>query len=82
MNKKVAINLNDFKAARKFIDEVSKFDCDIDIIKDRYVVDAKSVIGIFTIDLSKPVDVEIHSDNEEEIKKFNEVMKEFLVDEE
>lgn len=76
-NKRITINLNDFTKARKFINEISKFDKDIDIIRDRYVVDAKSVIGIFTLDLSKPVDVEIHSNNEEEIKRFNDVMEEF-----
>ena len=41
------------------------------------IIDAKSTIGIFTLDLSVPVDVLIHSENEEDIKRFNEVMEEF-----
>lgn len=74
---KIIINLNDFSKAKKFINEVSKFESDIDAIKDRYIVDAKSIVGIFTLDLSKPITVVLHSDNEEETKRFTEVMEEF-----
>lgn len=73
---KIIINLNDFSKAKKFINEVSKFESDIDAIKDRYIVDAKSIVGIFTLDLSKPITVVLHSDNEEETKRFTEVMEE------
>lgn len=45
----------------------------------RYIIDAKSVLGIYALDLRKPIDVEIHSDNEEEIKRFNMVMEEFKI---
>lgn len=49
------------------------------IIRNKYIVDGKSILGIFTLDLRQPVDVEIHSDNEEEIRTFNEVMEEFRI---
>lgn len=75
---KITINLNDFSKARKFINEVSKFISDIDVIRDRYVIDAKSTIGIFTLDLSKSVDVQLHSDDPYEIKRFNDIMSEFV----
>ncbi len=77
MSTKIKIILNDFSRAKKFIQEVSKFDSDIDAIKDRYIVDAKSIVGIFTLDLSKSITIVLHSDNEEEIKRFHEVMEEF-----
>lgn len=77
MNTKIKINLNDFTKAKKFINEVVKFTSDIDAIKDRYIVDAKSIVGIFTLDLSKPITVVIHSDDEEEIERFNKAMEEF-----
>lgn len=77
MNARLTINLNDFSKARKFINEANKFFSDIDVIRDRYVIDGKSAIGIFTLDLSKPVDVEIHSDDSYEIKRFNDIMNEF-----
>ena len=51
---------------------------DIDLSKDRYVIDAKSTIGIFTLNLSHPVNVEIHSNDKDEVKRFNEMMEEFV----
>lgn len=77
MDTKLTINLNDFSKAKRFTEEIIKFECDIDLLRNRYVLDAKSALGIFTIDLSKSVDVEIHSNNEDEIKRFNEIMEEF-----
>lgn len=74
----ITVNLNDFTTARKFINEASKFISDIDVIKGRYVIDGKSAMGIFTLDLSKPVDVQIHSDDPYEIKRFNDIMSEFV----
>lgn len=78
MNKRLTINLNNITKVRKFIDEVANFESDIDLMRGRYIIDAKSILGIFTIDLSQPIDVEIHSNNEEEIKRFNEIMEEFI----
>ena len=77
MNTKVTINLNEVTKVNKFVNKVSKFESDIDIISGRYICDAKSLLAVFSYDLSKPVNIEIHSDNEEEIKIFNEVMEEF-----
>lgn len=81
MNKRLTLSLNDFIKARKFIDEASKFISDIDVIRDHYIIDGKSALGIFMLDLSKPIDIEIHSDDEYEIKRFNEIMEEFIVHE-
>lgn len=78
MKTKLTIRLNDVEKAKRFVNEVSRFDSDVDIILGRYVCDAKSILAIFSYDLSKPVIVEIHSDNNEEIRRFNEVMEEFI----
>lgn len=53
------------------------FKSDIDIGKGSYMVDGKSTLGILTMDLREPFDAIIHSTDEEEIKKFNMVTKEF-----
>ena len=71
----VKILLNDFSKIKKFNNEICKFESDVDLVKGRYVVDAKSTMGIFTLDLSVPIDVVLHG--EEESEKFIEVMKEF-----
>ena len=77
MKTRLTIKLNEVSKANKFVNETVKFVSDIDIISGRYVCDAKSLLAIFSYDLSKPVDIEIHSDNEEEIRRFNEIMEEY-----
>ena len=77
MTLKMTINLNDVSKIKKFCNEVMKFESDIDLVKGRYVIDAKSTIGVFTLDLSLPVDVVLHSNDMEEIKLFTDSMKEF-----
>lgn len=49
------ISLPDVESVKCFVNAVKRFDCDIDIVSDRYVVDAKSIMGIFSLDLSKPL---------------------------
>ncbi|NLY44113.1 MAG: HPr family phosphocarrier protein, partial [Clostridiaceae bacterium] len=53
---------------------VNRYDFDVDLSSGRYVVDAKSIMGIFSLDLSKPIKVQVHSDDcdafMEEIKPF------------
>lgn len=69
---KIAINtINDVK---NFVNIVTKYDYDVDIISGRYAIDAKSIMGIFSLDLSKELTLNIHSDNcadfLEEIKDY------------
>ena len=78
MRTKITVALNDFIKIKNFSSEVVKFESDIDLVKGRYIIDAKSTIGIFTLDLSAPVDVVIHSEDEDEIRRFNEVMEAFV----
>lgn len=53
-------SINDVK---DFVNIVSKYDFDVDLASGRYVVDAKSIMGIFSLDLSKPIKVEVHADD-------------------
>lgn len=66
--------INSINDVKDFVNSVSKYDFDVDLTSGRYVVDAKSIMGIFSLDLSKPIKVEVHSDDCEaflnEIKKF------------
>ena len=78
MKNRVTVNLNSITKVNKFVNEMTKFESDIDIISGRYICDSKSVMGVLSYDLSKPVDVQIHSDTIKEIIRFNEVLKEFM----
>lgn len=61
--KTVDILLGTINDVKVFVNTVSKYDFDVDLISGRYAVDAKSIMGIFSLDLAKPIKVEIHSDN-------------------
>ena len=64
-------SINDIKT---FVNIVNRYEFDVDLTSGRYVVDAKSIMGIFSLDLSKPIKVDVHSDSAdafiEEIKAY------------
>lgn len=65
--------INDVKA---FVNSVAKYDFDVDLLSGRYTVDAKSIMGIFSLDLSKAITMEIHSDD---CQDFLNEIKPFIV---
>lgn len=69
--------LNTINKVKKFTTITNKFDCNIDVLQGRYTVDGKSIMGVFSLDLTKTVIVEIDSDDEKEIDKFLDMMEEF-----
>ena len=75
--KSVKIQLATIKDVQRFIQTVIAFDMDIDLSSGRYVVDAKSIMGIFSLDLSKPIDLNIHAEgNTDEIM---DILKPYLI---
>lgn len=72
--KAVNIKLSLAENVKTFVNIVNRHGYDIDLRAGRHVVDAKSILGIFSLDLSKPVTLEIHSDDcaalLEDIKPF------------
>lgn len=65
--KSVTINLKMAENVKEFVSIVSSYDYEIDLRSGRFVVDAKSILGIFSLDLSKPIVLEVHSDNCEDL---------------
>ena len=64
--KTVRISLNSIDKVKSFVNElVHYYDVDFDLVSGRYVIDAKSIMGIFSLDLSKPIDLNIHADDGE-----------------
>ena len=61
--KTVQISLNSIDKVKSFVNEITKYDNDFDLVSGRYVIDAKSIMGIFRLDLSKPIDLNIHADS-------------------
>ena len=79
MMKKFIVNLNNVEKIKQFSADVSKFESEIDVVSNRYTVDAKSIMGLFSLNLSKPVDVIFYSDDEFELEKFAVIMKNYEV---
>ncbi len=76
--KTVQISLNSIGKVKSFVNAINQFEFDFDLISGRYVIDAKSIMGIFSLDLSKPIDLSIHTD--ENIDDIMEVLKPYLVE--
>lgn len=55
----------------EFVNEVSKLECEVDLSSGRYLINAKSIMGLFTLNLSSPIDLIIHSEDMELKNKFN-----------
>ncbi len=62
--KTVRISLNSINKVKSFVNDLAKFDADFDLVSGRYVIDAKSIMGIFSLDLSKPIDLNVHSETQ------------------
>lgn len=69
--KTIKISLNSIDKVKTFVNEINKFDADFDLVSGRYVIDAKSIMGIFSLDLSKDIDLNIHMEGD----KLNEVLE-------
>ncbi|MCI8584567.1 MAG: HPr family phosphocarrier protein [Lachnospiraceae bacterium] len=76
--KTVHISLNSIDKVKAFVNEITKFDNDFDLVSGRYVIDAKSIMGIFSLDLSKPIELNIHS--EKNADEILEVLSPYIVD--
>ncbi|MBQ9375869.1 MAG: HPr family phosphocarrier protein [Ruminococcus sp.] len=73
---KVTIKLDSIADVKKFVSVVSMYDYDVDLASGRYAIDAKSIMGIFSLDLSNPIELIAHSDNAD---AFLDEIKEFIV---
>ena len=76
--KTVKISLNSIDKVKAFVNDVTKFDSDFDLVSGRYVIDAKSIMGIFSLDLSKTIDLNIHG--EENLEEVLSILKPYIVD--
>lgn len=72
----VTISLTQVDQVKRFVNLVAQAPYDVDMVSGRYTVNAKSMLGIYSLDLSKPIQVLIYSDNCEELKKE---LAEFMV---
>ena len=75
--KTIQISLNCIDKVKSFVNDITKFDYDFDLVSGRYVIDAKSIMGIFSLDLSRPIDLNIHA--EENVDEVLETLKPYMI---
>ena len=75
--KTVQISLNSIDKVKSFVNTISQYDYDFDLISGRYVIDAKSIMVIFSLDLCKPIDLTIYTD--ENTDEVLEALKPYII---
>ena len=76
--KTIRVCLDSIDKVKGFVNDISRFNTDFDLISGRYVIDAKSIMGIFSLDLSKPIELTIHESDE--IDEILKVLQPYVVD--
>ena len=71
------IKLNSIEKVKNFVNQVSTFECDVDVLYRRYILDAKSIMALLSADLTEPLKVVIHTDDYDELKRFFDIMGDF-----
>ncbi|MCL2741037.1 MAG: HPr family phosphocarrier protein [Oscillospiraceae bacterium] len=62
--KTVHISLKSINDVKEFVEITNRYDCDVDLSSGRYIVDGKSIMGIFSLNLTKPIKVDVYSDDD------------------
>ena len=70
------VSLGTIESVKKFVAIISKYDEDFELISSKYIIDAKSILGIFSIDLSKPELLRINAEGDR-LEEIKEAVKEF-----
>ena len=76
--KSIKVNINSIDKVKKFVNVITLFDNDFDLVAGRYVIDAKSIRGIFSLDLSQDLELVIQKDND--LDKILAELKDFIVE--
>lgn len=69
-------SINDVKG---FVSAAGMQSCEIDVVSGRYTIDAKSIMGLFSLDLSKPITIEVHG-TDEQAAEFCEACGKYIVE--
>ena len=77
--KALMVSLNSIDKVKAFCNEIAKFDAEFDLFSGRYVIDAKSIMGIFSLDISKPIELNIHAD-EKDLADILAAIKPYVVE--
>ncbi|MBQ8297047.1 MAG: HPr family phosphocarrier protein [Ruminococcus sp.] len=66
---KATVSLQAINDVKEFVNIVMRYEFDIDLVSGRYAIDAKSIMGIFSLDLSKPIQLNAHTEDADDFLK-------------
>lgn len=79
--KSMMIQLKSIDDVKRFVNAAAMLTCEADLSSGRYVVDAKSIMGIFSLDLAKPIKLEVHCNNDDCCIGFIDKILPFVINE-
>ena len=74
------VSLNTIEKVKGFVNIMTKQIFDADLVSSRYVIDAKSIMGIFSLDISKPIELRVHTEDGTAFATFKEEIKNYIVE--
>ncbi len=74
--KTIKVSLNSIDKVKTFVNDINRFDFDFDLVSGRYVIDAKSIMGIFSLDLMSPITLTAHAEN---CDKLLDSLKKYII---
>lgn len=77
MEKTYTISLDTIIKVKDFVNMINRFDSEVDLTSGRYIIDAKSIMGIFSLDLTRPLTLTIY--NDEELDELEKALQPFLM---
>lgn len=76
----VMVNLDSINRIKRFVEIINESKIDAELVSGRYVVDAKSIMGIFSLDLIHPLQLNIFTETKEEFEEISDKLKDFIVE--
>ena len=74
------ISINTIDKVKRFVNLTNQCEADVDIISGRLLVDAKSIMGIFSMDLTRPMTLRVHESNIEKLEEYKKLFEEFIIE--
>lgn len=74
------ISINTIDKVKRFVNLTNRCEADVDIISGRLLVDAKSIMGIFSMDLTRPMTLLVHESNIEKLEEYKKLFEEFIIE--
>lgn len=74
------ISINTIDKVKRFVNLTNRCEADVDIISGRLLVDAKSIMSIFSMDLTRPMTLRVHESNIEKLEEYKKLFEEFIIE--